>query len=203
MKRKRSRKQGFWVVVLAFILLAIIIGVLLFNKYRYATLPPKTPVPQHQTEKIMVTLFFASEDGNSLVREGREIDRCSDISDCATDIVSELITGPVGDLQPVLPDSGGINSVHVDGNVAKVDLAQSMVDGLPGGSSSETMAVYAIVDSIAANYPQIKYVLFTVDGKPLETLKGHIDLRSPIPPDFSFENKNEGKPSQQEESDKE
>jgi len=30
-------------------------------------------------------------------------------------------------------------------------------------------------------------VLFTVDGKALETLKGHLDLRKPLEPDFSLE----------------
>jgi hypothetical protein len=30
-------------------------------------------------------------------------------------------------------------------------------------------------------------VLFTIDGKPMETLKGHLDIRQPLTPDYSLE----------------
>jgi hypothetical protein len=50
-------------------------------------------------------------------------------------------------------------------------------------------AVYAVVDSIAANFPQIRRVQLLIDGENVPTLKGHLDLRGPLAPDFSLEKK--------------
>jgi hypothetical protein len=33
----------------------------------------------------------------------------------------------------------------------------------------------------------VQQVVFTVDGKPRETLKGHLDISTAIAPDFSLE----------------
>jgi len=50
-------------------------------------------------------------------------------------------------------------------------------------------AVYSVVDSLAVNFPQIRQVRIFVEGKPVDTLKGHLDLREPLEPDFSLEKK--------------
>jgi hypothetical protein len=77
--------------------------------------------------------------------------------------------------------------VRVGGDEAVVDLEESFVEGLPEGSSAETTAAYSLVDSIALNFPHIKKVRILIDGKPAETLKGHLDLSQPLAPDFSLE----------------
>jgi len=40
---------------------------------------------------------------------------------------------------------------------------------------------------VTANFPQVKKVQILVNGVAPETLKGHLDLRSPLAPDFSLE----------------
>lgn len=190
MKGRRSAKRGIGVLVTAFFLLAIFLGVLVFRKYEGAKPPltvPVAPTAPVQSGFMSVTLFFASATGDGLVREGREIDPCDELSLCLESILEELINGPVSDLSPVLPSTGMFNSVKLEGNLARVDFAQELLDALPSGSSSELLAGYAVVNSLALNYPQVKKVLFTVDGKPIETLKGHLDLTRPLEPDFSLE----------------
>jgi spore germination protein GerM len=129
----------------------------------------------------------SNPDFNGLVREGREIGPCDEPSACFEEILEELINGPLGELSPVLPLTGMFNSVTLDGHIARVDFAQELLDGLPTGSSGELYAVYSIVNSLCYNYPQVQQVVFTVEGKPLETLKGHLDMSNPIPPDYSLE----------------
>ena len=80
-------------------------------------------------------------------------------------------------------------AVQVNGDLAQIDLGEEMIQGLPGGSNAEMTAVYSIVDSIAVNFPGIKQVKLLVGGKTVETLKGHLDLRGPLAPDFSLEKK--------------
>lgn len=187
MKGRRSVKRGIGVLVTAFLLLALFLGVLVFRKYEGAKIPPPLPAAPVQSGFLTVTLFFAADNGDGLVREGREIAPCDELPGCLESILEELINGPVSDLAPVLPATGMFNSVQLDGSLARVDFAQELLDALPSGSSSELFAAYAVVNSLAFNYPQVQQVLFTVDGKPLETLKGHLDLRKPLAADFSLE----------------
>jgi len=186
-KSSNGPRKGARGIVLAFLLLALFLGAMLFRKHEKALAPPTVPAESQQSGRVNVTLFFAAQDFDGLVREGREIGPCDEPGVCFEEILEELINGPLGELSPVLPLTGMFNSVKLDGHTARVDFAQELLDGLPAGSSSELYAVYAIVNSICYNYPQVQQVAFTVDGKPLQTLKGHLDMSGPISPDFSLE----------------
>ena len=50
----------------------------------------------------------------------------------------------------------------------------------------EILAVYSIVNSIVVNIPGVRRVGILVNGRPLATLNGHLDLRRPLPADFSL-----------------
>ena len=188
MKRSKSPKRGVWVIVLAFFLLALFLGVLFLRKHETAITPPSVPTAPNSTGFVTVSLFFAAQSGNGLVKEGRDIGPCDELPSCLEEILEELINGPQGELAPVLPVTGMFNSVKLDGNTARVDFAQELLDGLPSGSSSELYAAYSVVNSICFNYPQVQQVVFTVNGTPLDTLKGHLDVSSPLTPDFSLLN---------------
>ena len=51
----------------------------------------------------------------------------------------------------------------------------------PGGSLDELLTVYAIVDALTVNLPSITGVQILIDGKEVDTLAGHVDLRRPLP----------------------
>ena len=70
--------------------------------------------------------------------------------------------------------------------IGKTDFSSELVSGFPGGSASELLAVYAVVNSIGLNVPEIRRVGVLVDGRPLDTLAGHLDLRRPLAPDRSL-----------------
>jgi spore germination protein GerM len=159
------------------------------KKYELGHQKPQTPPQPQQHGVLMVTLFFASPDGSSLEREGREIDACDGLSECVGDVVGELINGPVGNLNPALPSATTLNGVTIDGDRAVVDLGEGFAKGLPGGSNSEMLAVYSIVDTITVNFPKIKQVKLLINGKGVETLNGHLDLTEPLTPDFDIEKK--------------
>lgn len=185
-KYKRPRRE-LMVLFIAFIICAAVLGALMLKKYEERHRQPAANPLQEGTS--MVTLFFASPDGARLVREGREIDPCEDSANCVEMVVDELINGPLGDLTPTLPAATSINAVQVNGELAVIDLDEEMIKGLPGGSNAEMMAIYSIIDSIAFNFPRIKLVKLLFNGKTVETLKGHLDLRMPLTPDYSLEMK--------------
>ncbi len=195
MRKSNRPRRDPTVLIVAFIVCALVLGALMLKKYGERHRQPVPPPHSQPQGKFLVALFFASPDGAGLVREGREIDPCSDPADCVETVVGELINGPLGDLEPTLPAATSIQDVQVNGDIALIDLGEELVKGLPSGSNAEMMAVYSIVNSITANFPRIKKVRLLFNGKGVETLKGHLDLREPLVPDFTLEKKQKtGKP---------
>lgn len=175
-------------LLLAFAVSATVLGALILRKYETSRMTAATPLQAPEAATLLVTLFFASPDGEGLVREAREIDACTDPAECAEEVVEELVNGPVGDISPTLPPATTVRSVRLEGDTALVDFGREFAEGLPGGSHGEMAAVYSVVDSLAFNFPRIKKVKFLVEGNPASL--GHLDLREPLAADFSLEKNN-------------
>ena len=56
----------------------------------------------------------------------------------------------------------------------------------PGGSLTELLTVYAIVNAVTANLPAIQRVQLLVDGQEVDTIAGHVDVRRPLTRDTSL-----------------
>lgn len=190
MSRNRSQRRNN-LLLIGIVLLAALLGALFLKKYAgRQPAAPQPPVATTPAEGVRtVVLFFASPDGSGLVRESREIDPCTGVANCAEAVVDELINGPLGDSSPTLPETATYRGVTLDGDTLTVDFGREFQDGMPSGSNAEMAAVYSVVDSLTASFPEIRRVRFLVEGAPVETLKGHIDLREPLEPDYSLENK--------------
>jgi len=189
LKKSKLPRRDRTVLFIAFFICAVVFGALMLKKYETRHLQPPLPAQPHQQGIRLVTLFFASPDDAGLVREGREIDSCGEPAECVHALVAELINGPLGNLSPTLPTSTPIRTVRIVGDVAFLDLGDELVKALPGGSNSEMTAVYSIVNTIAVNFPRIKLVKLMFNGKDVETVEGHLDLREPLAPNFTLEKK--------------
>lgn len=175
-------------LLLAFLIVLVAFGVLLARKYMIP--PPQTPPsstakkPAQQLRNVI--LYFGALDGTHLVAEGREIADCLKDTECIKETVQALVNGPVGDLVPIFPSHVVVRGVTVKGETAVINFNGDLVTGFPGGSSTELLTVYGLTDTLAANFPQIRRVRILVDGKPISTLKGHVDLRQPVQADFDY-----------------
>ncbi|MBJ6748955.1 GerMN domain-containing protein [Geomonas anaerohicana] len=187
MKRRTNRAKG--VLLIAFLVFAVVVGLLVFRKYRTATQVTPPAAPAEQVDTRVVTLFFSNQDGTSLAREGREIAVEDTTDDMIASVVDELVVGPLGDLAPTLPHNAKVLGAQLKGDVVKVDFSKELVESLPEGSSAEMTAVYSVVDTVVANFPQVKAVQLLVDGVPVKELKGHLDVSAPIAADFTLEKK--------------
>jgi spore germination protein GerM len=137
--------------------------------------------------KASITLYFPSAAGDTLTVETREIVETKRPADRGAQIVAALIDGPKSDgALPAVPEGTTLQRLWVerDGN-AYADFSEELVSGAIGGSTDEILTVYAIVDSLTANVPEIRRVAILVAGRERETL-GHLDLRRPLPPDLSL-----------------
>jgi spore germination protein GerM len=136
---------------------------------------------------ISVKLYFPDAERGGLLGEEREVPFSPDASLQVRSLVEELLKGPRTGLLPAFGPGTRVLEVFVNSRgVAYVDLSAE-VRPLPGpGSLEELLSVYALVNSVAANFPAVKRVQVLVDDKPVETLGGHVDLARPLTPDMTL-----------------
>jgi spore germination protein GerM len=171
-------------VIWAFLLILVVFGGLLLRHFLIAPAPP--PPAEAQRQLRTITLYFAAADGSGLVAEAREIADCLVETDCLSATVQALLDGPVGELAPVFPPQATLRGVVVAGSEVQVDFDHALIDGHPGGSWGELLTVYALADTVAVNFPHLRQVRLLIEGAAVETLKGHVDLRQPVNPDFTL-----------------
>jgi len=172
-------------ILIPFAIVALVFGGLVWKKIHDS----QQVRPEPQTHEPAISrkgvLFFVA-DGTRLGREARELASCNGTEECLKDLLDELVSGPVGDLDQALPEAAEVNAIHVEGDLATVDMNQSFAADIPSGSSAEMLAVYSIVNTVCVNYPSITRVKITVAGNP-KTILGHLDLSDPLQPDYSLE----------------
>jgi len=184
-KKRTSKAKG--ILLISFLLFAVVLGALVVRKYDTATRTVEPPPKAAPAGSAVVTLFFAAPEGRGLAREGREVVIEEPIEEGIESVVQELISGPLGSLSPTLPANARVLGVRVTGEVAQIDFGRELQEGIPSGSSAEMAAVYSIVDTVTLNFPGIKAVQLLIEGAPVEALKGHLDLSTPLNPDFTLE----------------
>jgi len=159
---------------------------------------PAAPVYPPGTQRVTLTLYFASLDGLALVSQPRSVLQPPAATDQMAEAVRELINGPSGDsLARVLPPETTLRQVFVtDYGTAYVNFGPEVVQKHPGGAGAELLSVYAIVETIERNFPQVHEVAILVDGRELPTLAGHVDISQPLAPrsDLIMDLKRDQKP---------
>ena len=152
-----------------------------------AAVPAEPEAPTGALAKSTVTLYFPSAIDDRLVPESRDIIETPRPADRGAQILSALLDGPDGkEALPLAPDGTTLRRLWVrDDGTAFADFSTQLTEGL-AGSSDEILRLYAIVDSLTMNVPEIRKVGVLIDGRERDTLGGHIDVRRPVGPDPSL-----------------
>lgn len=134
-----------------------------------------------QTGLRAVTLWFASEDGDSLVSEPRELPEQEGLHARVAALVAALDEGPSRRGVAVLPAGTSVLHVYLDDRgLLVLDLSRSFQQGFRGGTRAEDLAIDAILRTLRDNVPEVRRVLFTCGGAPLTSLGGHVPLDRPL-----------------------
>jgi spore germination protein GerM len=147
--------------------------------------PAQPAAPAEPTEavpRINATLFFASEDGRGLVAVQQEVPLAEGTVAQSRALVEALLTAtPPAPLISAIPEGTTLRGVYVStNNEAFVDLDTAIRDKHPGGSMNELFTVYTIVNTITTNLRDVESVQLLIDGREVDTLAGHVDLRRPL-----------------------
>ena len=131
--------------------------------------------------KIKAHLFYVAGDGTHLTSIERDVPFGDGPLDQAREIVAAQIAPVPDPLVSAVPDGTTLRAIFItDRGDAYVDLSGTIVSGHPGGVTNELLTVYSIVNALTANLPAVSAVQILVDGKEVETLAGHVDLRRPL-----------------------
>jgi spore germination protein GerM len=143
--------------------------------------PAATATPG-ESRKINATLFYVSSDGTSLTPVSQDVAYGATPAEQVQHIVEAQVQTPPAGQRSTIPAGTTVNAVFVtkEGD-AYVDLGGTIVSGQTGGSLDEALTVYAIVNAVTVNVPNVAAVQILVNGKQVETLVGHLDLRYPLP----------------------
>jgi spore germination protein GerM len=142
------------------------------------------PAPER---KITATLFYVAEDGVSLAPVQTEVSFGEPVSMQARHLVEAQIAPPPAAQVSAIPPGTKLRAVYVtDRGEAFVDLSADASANHTGGVLDEIFTVYAIVNVLTVNLPAIERVQILVDGKEVDTLAGHVDLRQPLAKNLSW-----------------
>jgi hypothetical protein len=133
-----------------------------------------------------VQLYFADPQGTYLQPELRQIPGCDEDRTCIGSLLQELIGGPRQGGLPVLPQAMRVLGIELENDLVRINFSRQLLDHHPGGSLSELLTVYSLVNSLAENFSYLRQLQILVDGGILPTLKGHVRIDQPIYADFRF-----------------
>jgi spore germination protein GerM len=142
---------------------------------------PAAPAEAQRT--INATLYYLSPGRLELVPVTRDVPFAESPADQARRIVEAQVAAPPDGQVSTIPAGTTVRAVFLaGGGRAYVDLGGAIVSGHAGGTLNETLTVYAIVHAVTTNLPDVTAVQILVDGKEVDSLTGHLDLRSPLGP---------------------
>jgi hypothetical protein len=100
-------------------------------------------------------------------------------------VVRELMKGSANpSLPPLFPADTVVRGAFLlpDGT-AFVDLGgPTLTGGWGTGTHRELMAIYSVVQTVTANFPEAKRVRILINDEPAETMAGHISLAHALAP---------------------
>ena len=141
--------------------------------------------PNNGTTQL-ATLYFPSLNDGKLMPESRSITWAQSDADRVRQVVLALAEGSHRGFGRALGASTTVRAVFLTADgAAYVDLSNDILSDFEPGIQSETLAIYAIVNSITVNIPSVKRVQFLIQGQEVETLDGHADLTAAYTPDLS------------------
>jgi len=176
-------------------IVAFVIGWLMrVDPPRWINRPPKpvaaAPAPAPPAppgRKIKARLFYVSDDGTRLTGVERDIAYGEGPLEQAREIISAQIAPVSEPFVSAVPPGTTVRALFMtEGGDAYVDLSREVTASHTGGTLDEILTVYTIVNALTANLPAITSVQLLVEGKEVDTLSGHVDLRRPLSKNLSW-----------------
>ena len=143
---------------------------------------PEPPPGEAATPRIKARLFFLTADGMRLQPSEQEVEFGATTTAQARRLIEAQLQPPQAPLLSAVPAGTTLKELFLtDSGEAFVDLSAELSKNHTGGSLDEILTVYTLVSALTENLPSITRVQILIDGREVDTLAGHVDLRRPLP----------------------
>ena len=181
-----TRNRALLVAAASIATLTVVWGVFVWLPKRASRPAPVSaaPAPAAAVEvgrKIKARLFYVSDDGTRLMSVDREVPYAGPTETQARRILEAQVAPATAPLVSAIPAGTTVRAVFLTQGTAFVDLSGEIASHHPGGSLNELLTVYTIVQALTTNLPAVTSVQLLVDGKEIDTLAGHLDMKHPLP----------------------
>lgn len=187
----KTTPRGFGLyVALAALLVAGLITLLVLGP-RWLTRVPEEALPDAtaavDARKIRARLFYIDEQGTALRGVEQEVLYAESTAEQARRIIEAQIAPAPAPHVSAIPAGTKLRTVFfTKAGEIYVDLSAELQANHPGGTTNETLTVYALVSALTSNLPAVTGVQILVEGKEVDTLAGHLDLRRPFEQDLKW-----------------
>jgi spore germination protein GerM len=183
--------RGFGLYVALGVLLVAGLITLLVLGPRWLTTVPDAALPDTtaaaDARKIRARLFYIDEQGTALRAVEQEVLYAESTAEQARRIIEAQIAPPPAPHVSTIPAGTKLRTVFfTKAGEIYVDLSAELQTNHPGGTTNETLTVYALVSALTSNLPAVTGVQILVEGKEVDTLAGHLDLRRPFEQDLKW-----------------
>ena len=188
-----SRNARLIVAAIGVLVTAALVWLLFIALPRWTTTPEPEPdevvadpraAPPPATAarpRIKARLFYVSADGRRLESVEREVEFGATTAAQARYLVEAQLRPVQEPLVSAIPEGSTLREVFVtERGEAYVDLSTELARNHTGGSLDEILTVYTIVGALTENLPGVSSVQILIDGREVDTLAGHVDLRRPL-----------------------
>jgi len=139
--------------------------------------------PAELARLTTATLFYVSDDGERLIGVERNVVEDDAPVEQARHVLEAQFRGVEPPLTSTIPEGTLVRAVYLtDRGDAFVNLSREISSRHSGGSLSELLTIYTIVNAVTVNIPTIRRVQILIEGREVDTLAGHVDLRRPLTP---------------------
>ena len=140
----------------------------------------RTLAPPAEGKQERIRILVAYDDEHALRWREAKVFMPEDRSLRAREAIKTVLAEYLQKPSPhYLAKGSGIRDVYLMTNdTVVVDTTAEFAEGHPSGILPEELTLISLIETLAANVPDVVRVKFIVDGKERETLAGHADLMS-------------------------
>ena len=134
--------------------------------------------PQASGPQERIPVFIAYDDEGVIREESDSVPEVNEPSERAREVLRALLARYLEKPSPHPLGAGSeVKDVYiVNRNLAVVDINGDFANLHRSGVLVESLTIASMIETLAANVPQITRVKIMVDGKERDTLSGHADL---------------------------
>lgn len=159
-------KKG--VIVALVVLIALMVGIFLFNANVEVEYVPEVEIEEADMRKTMVALYFQNAETRELQKETRLIDSKELLLDPYEELLKMLVNGPESDfLAKTIPEGTRILGVELVGDVLQVNVSKAFVENRPQDENEQRNCVNSIVNTLT-ELNEVSAVKFLIEGQEAE-----------------------------------